>query len=131
MLYLLVRTERSLLIGSALALATLAGWGSFAYSALSTSRKIDAITGERDAALAQLQQVQETFGKLSEMETKLGSARIEYSRVVQCWADTRGKLGQAQQQLAALTKRLEQARDQVSQTGSIRAEPPKAPARKS
>ena len=131
MLYLLVRTERSLLIGSALALATLAGWGSFAYSALSTSRKIDAITGERDAALAQLQQVQETFGKLSEMETKLGSARIEYSRVVQGWADTRGKFGQAQQQLAALTKRLEQARDQVSQTGSIRAEPSKAPARKS
>ena len=131
MLYLLVRTERSLLIGSALALATLAGWGSFAYSALSTSRKIDAITGERDAALAQLQQVQETFGKLSEMETKLGSARIEYSRVVQGWADTHGKLGQAQQQLAALTKRLEQARDQVSQTGSIRTEPPKAPARKS
>jgi uncharacterized coiled-coil protein SlyX len=78
-----------------------------------------------------LQHVQETFGKLSEMEAKLGSARVEYSRVVQGWADTRGKLGQAQQQLAALTKRLEQARDQVSQTGSIRAEPSKVPARKS
>src|SRR4051812_19994539 len=85
MLHLLVRIERSRLIGSALALATLAGWSGFAYSALSSTRKIDAITGERDAALAQLQHVQETFGKLSEMEAKLGSARVEYSRVVQGW----------------------------------------------
>ena len=129
MFNLLARTERSVLIGSALALGALTGWGGFAYSALSAGRTVDAITGERDAALAQLQHVQETFGKLSEMEAKLGSARVEYSRVVQSWADTRGKLGQAQQQLAALTKRLDQARDQVSQTGSLRADP-KAPARK-
>src|SRR5215212_1499847 len=99
---MLVRTERSFLMGSALVLGALVGWSGFAYSVLSASRTVDAITGERDAALAQLRQVQET----------------------------RGKLGQAQQQLAALTKRLDQARDQVSQTGSLRAEPSKAPARK-
>src|SRR5215212_5691193 len=113
---MLVRTERSFLMGSALVLGALVGWIGFAYSALSAGRTVDAITGERDAALAQLQQVQETFGKLSEMEAKLGSARVEYSRVVQGWADTRGKLGTAQQELAALAKRLDLATERVSQT---------------
>lgn len=130
MLDLLFRAEKPFLICSALAVAALAGWSSFAYSASSSGRQAKALMAERDAALANYQQLQASAGKLSEVEAKLGSARLEYGRVVQSWADTRGKLGVAQQQLAALTKRLDQARDQVSQTGSTRPAPPKAPARK-
>ncbi|MFL5153019.1 MAG: hypothetical protein ACJ8C3_09140, partial [Microvirga sp.] len=66
-----------------------------------------------------------------QVEAKLGSARVEYGRSVEAWAETRAKLAAAQQELAALTKRVDQARDRVSQTGSTR--PPdalKAAARK-
>ena len=130
MLDRLLRAERSFLVGLALAVAALAGWSSFAVSALSSGQQAKALTTERDAALASYQQLRVAAGKLSDIEAKLGTARIEYGRVVQGWAEARGKLGAAQQELAVLTKRLDQARDRVSQTGSIRSEPSKAPTRK-
>lgn len=130
MLDLILRALGSIRLGPALAAAALTGWSGFAYSALSSSRQADALIAERDAALANYQQLQDAVGKLADVESKLGSARVEYSQVVQTWADARGRLGQTQQQLAAVTKRLEQARDQVTQTGSTRPAAPKPPARK-
>src|SRR5688572_24029722 len=129
MLNLLVHTRSTSRIGLMLAVAALTGWGSFAYSAVSSGQQVKALTEERDAALANYQQLQEAGGKLIEIDGKLGSARIEYNRVVQGWANARDRVEAIQQQLAALTKRLDQARDQVSQTGSIRPAP-KTPARK-
>jgi septal ring factor EnvC (AmiA/AmiB activator) len=126
MLRLFRHLDQGLLIGSALAVAALAGWGSFAYSAATSSR----VTAERHAAVANFQQLQETAGQLAQLESKLGSARFEYTRVVQAWADTRGKLGTTQQELAQLTKRLDQVKDRASQTGSIKpADPSRRPAR--
>jgi tRNA C32,U32 (ribose-2'-O)-methylase TrmJ len=130
MLHLLPRADRPFRIGPALAIAAIAGWSGFIYSVLSSGQQVKALTAERDAALASHQQLQEAAGKLSDIEAKLGTARVEYGRVVQGWAEARGRLGAAQQELAVLTKRLDQAKDRVSQTGSIRSEPPKAPARK-
>ena len=137
MLDRLLRSERSVQIGAALAVAAVAGWSSFAYSALTSGQQVTALTVERDAAVANhdavvanYQKLEKTAGNLKEVEAKLGSARTEYSRVVQGWADTRGRLGAAQQELAALAKRLDQASDRVSQTSSIRAEPSKLPVRK-
>lgn len=130
MLDLLLRAIGSIRLGPALAVAALAGWSGFGYSALSSSQKTKALIAERNTALASYQQLLDVAGKLADVETKLGSARVQYSQVVQSWADARGKLGQTQQQLAALTKRLEQARDQVTQTGSTRPAAPKSPARK-
>jgi septal ring factor EnvC (AmiA/AmiB activator) len=131
MLELISRTKRSVLIGSALVFAAVVGWGSFAYSALSSQGRVSSVTAERDAALAQRDRLQQAAGELAQVEARLSSARVEYSRVVQGWAEAKARAGVVQQELATLTKRLDQAKDRVSQTGSIRqAEPPQRPARK-
>jgi zinc resistance-associated protein len=131
MLDLVTRAERSVLIASALAFAAVLGWGSFAYSAFSSQGRVNSVTTERDAALAQRDRLQEAAGELAQVEARLGSARIEYGRVVDGWAEAKARAGVVQQELATLTKRLDQAKDRVSQTGSIRqAEPPKPPTRK-
>ena len=134
MLHLLRRTERSFLVVCGLGLAAVAGWSSFAYSAWSSRRlaeQVGSLTAERNVVLANHQKLQQATGELKQVEAKLGSARVEYGRSVEAWAETRAKLAAAQQELAALTKRVDQARDRVSQTGSTR--PPdalKAAARK-
>ena len=131
MLKLISRTERSVLIGSALAFVAVLGWGSFAYSAFSSQGRVNSVTTERDAALAQRDRLQQASGELAQVEARLGSARVEYSRVVEGWAEAKSKAGVVQQELATLTKRLDQAKDRVSQTGSIRQpDPPQRPARK-
>lgn len=73
-------------------------------------------------------QRQQASGDLDQVRGRLASARVEYSQTVQGWAEARARVGVAQQELAAITKRVQQARD-VAQTGSIRAaESPKRPA---
>ena len=122
----LVNAKRSLLICCALGAAAVAGWGSFAYAALSSAQRLSAMTAERDAAFAEHKRLQAAAGQLSELETKIGSARVEYGRVVQGWAEVKARIGSAQQELAAVTKRLDEASDRVRQTGSLRQpEPPK------
>jgi hypothetical protein len=131
MLESILRTKKSLLIGSALAMVAALGLGSFALSALNGREKVSSLTAERDMAVAKHDRLQEAAGELSQVEARLGSARVEYGRVVQGWAEAKAKAGAVQQELANLTKRLDQAKDRVSQTGSIRqAEPPQRPARK-
>ena len=123
MRHLFLRTSKPVL---ALAGAALVGWGGFGYAALSSG----SLRAERDAALSQHQQLQAASGDLAEVQAKLFSARNEYARAVQGWAEAKNRTSAAQQELAALTKRLDQARDRVSQTGSIRpAEPAKPKAR--
>jgi hypothetical protein len=127
----ILRTKRSPLLGFALTIAAAAGWGSFAYSAWNSHERVSSLVAERDAALAKHERLKEATGELGQVQARLGSARVEYSRVVQGWADAKARSGAVQQELATLTKRLDQAKDRVSQTGSIRpAEPPKPPARK-
>src|SRR4051794_22552648 len=134
MLHLLRRTERSFLIGCGLGLAAVVGWSSFAYSAWSSRRlfeQVGSFTTGRHVVLRNQQKLEETAGELKAGGAKVGSARLEYGRSVEAWAETRAKLAAAQQELAALTKRVDQARDRVSQTGSTRpADAPKAAARK-
>jgi hypothetical protein len=107
MLELIWRTKRSVLIGSALAFAAVLGWGSFAYSAFASQGQVNSLTAERDAALAQRDRLQESAGELTQVEARLSSARIEYGRVVQGWAEAKARAGVVQQELATLTKRLD------------------------
>jgi hypothetical protein len=124
--------RRLVQVGTGLAVAALIGWGSFGYVALSSSHRVSAAKAERDAAVAEMQQIQQKAGQLSDMEAKLASARLDYTRASQGLADIRTKITAAQQDLATLNgKRAERASgDKVSQTGSIQkpAEPPKRPA---
>src|SRR3954471_2555086 len=73
----LLRSRRFFQIGLALAVAGVAGWGRFAYSALSSDQQVTALTAERDAAVANFQQLQEASGNLKEVEAKLGAGRQE------------------------------------------------------
>src|SRR5215216_3822077 len=126
----LLRLQRPFLIYCGLALAAIIGWSSFAYSAWSArqlSREVRTLTNERNEARAKHDQLQKSAGDVKQLEAKLSSARAEYSRAVEGWAQTRAKNERAQQELAALTKRIEQAKDGVSQTGSVpQTQPPKA-----
>jgi uncharacterized phage infection (PIP) family protein YhgE len=127
MLHLVRNAERSALIGAGLAIAAIAGWGSFAYSSVSSGTRVAAVSAERDALQTKVQQLEAKSGDLAQVEGKLSAARMEYTQAVQAWAEVRARLGAAQQELA--TKRVSAARD-VSQTASIaKAEPPKRPAK--
>lgn len=118
------------LIGSSLAAAALLGITGLGYATVSANHRAGAMATERDTAVAELQQLQASAGQLSQIETKIGSARVEYGRVIQAWSDAKDKLGAAQQSLGQMAKRQEQALDRVNQTGSIKpSEPPKRPAR--
>lgn len=123
---LLFRAERSLIVICALGLAAATGWASFAFSAWSSrqlSDQVSALNAERDEAVERFRRLERSAGELSQVEAKLNVARVEFNRAAQMWAA-------AQQELAVLSKRLEQTRERVSQTGSIRqAEPAKRPAR--
>ena len=118
--------ERPFLIGCGLGLAALIGWSSFAYSAWSSrglAGQVSTLSAERDEAVAKLQKLERSAGELSKVEAQLGSARAEFNKAIQMGAA-------AQHELAGLMKRLDLARESVSQTGSIRTpEPPKRPAR--
>jgi hypothetical protein len=124
------RDYRAFLILGALALAVFGGWVGLAYSVVSSRTEIAGLRAERDAAAAEHERLATSAGELRQVEAKLASARAEYARVAQAWAEAKAKAATAQQDLAAVTKRLEQAGERVSQTGSVRPEPPKAPARK-
>jgi zinc resistance-associated protein len=124
------RDYRLIVVLGALALAVFGGWVGLAYSVVSSRSEITALRAERDAAVAEHERLATSVGELRQVETKLVSARAEYARVAQAWADAKSKVATTQQDLAAVTKRLEQAGERVSQTGSVRAESPKTPARK-
>src|SRR5687767_11978153 len=119
---LILRADRPLLLACGLGFAAVIGWGSFGYSAWSSrqlTHQLGAITEQRDEALARFQRLERSAGELSQVEAKLGAARVEFDKAARMWAA-------AQQELATLNKRLDEARQRVSQTGSIKpTEPPK------
>lgn len=129
MLNLLLRAEKTVLIGCALGVAALTGWSSFAYSSLSSRSEAKVLRAERDAAMGRHQQLEQANGDLGQVEAKLAAARTDYSRTVQGWAEARTRLGTVQQELAVLTKRVDLAKERVTHTGSVKpAEPAKTAA---
>jgi uncharacterized protein (DUF3084 family) len=129
----LLRLQRSSLIYYALGLSAIIGWSSFAYltwSARQLSRQVSILTTERDEAIADRnavrakhEQLQRSAGELKQLEAKLQIGNAELNRTVRAWAA-------AEQKLAILNKRVDEAKEGVSQTGSIRqTAPPKRPAR--
>lgn len=121
---------RPYFVVGALALALFGGWIGFAYSVVSSRSEISQTRAERDAVSSEYDQLKKSVGDLSNLQARLSSARSEYNAVIQAWADARSRLGAMQQEVAVLTKRLEQAGDRVSQTGSVRPGPPQPAARK-
>jgi uncharacterized protein HemX len=123
---LLLRADRPLLLACGLGLAAVIGWGSFGYSAWSSrqlSHELKAVAAQRDATVEKHQRLERTAGELAQVEAKLATTKAEFDKAARMWAA-------AQQELATLSKRLDQTREKVSQTGSIKQpEQPKKPAR--
>ena len=83
----------------------------------------DEAIADRNAVRAKHEQLQRSAGELKQVEAKLNMGNAELNRTVRAWAA-------AEQKLATLNKRVEEAKESVSQTGSIRqTAPPKRPAR--
>ena len=88
-------------------------------SILTTER--DEAIADRNAVRAKHEQLQRSAGELKQVEAKLNMGNAELNRTVRAWAA-------AEQKLATLNKRVEEAKEGVSQTGSIRLTAPR-PAR--
>ena len=120
MLAPLTRAERSFLL---LAFAAFLGWSScayFAWSSHSLAEQVTTLSADQKAAITKLEALQSAAGEVGQAEAKLSAARMEYSRVTQASTETKSAITAAQQELATLTKRLEQAKDRAAPTGSIR-----------
>jgi seryl-tRNA synthetase len=115
-----VPMDRSRFLAGALVIAALAGWGSFAYALLSAQGQVRELRTERDQAKAERDQLKQAVGDLSQVNSKLMSARAEYTKTVEAWAQARAQLGKTSLELSVLAKRLDQERERVTQTGSIK-----------
>src|SRR3954454_11034392 len=129
----LLRLQRSSLIYFALGVAVITGWSSYVYptfSARQLSGQVSTLTTERDEVIADRnevrakhEQLQRATGELKQVEAKLNVTNAEFTRTLRAWAA-------AEQKVAVLNKRLEEAKDGVSKTGSIgKTPPPRRPAR--
>ncbi|ACA19547.1 hypothetical protein M446_5222 [Methylobacterium sp. 4-46] len=121
------------LLAVALGGLALFGWGAFGLTA-SRQRGLEAqlaeVQGERDALQAWQRQFRDAEAELREVQGKVAATREEIAQVAAARDKAKAQFAATQRDLAALTKRLDQARDKVSQTGSIpAAEPAKKPSR--
>src|SRR5215207_2598979 len=124
-------TTRSAALTLTLGALALSGWGAFAYTGRSSAvmereraDQVSRLETERDQLLADRTRLQESVG---EMQGRLAAAREEQSRSIRARDQARADLAAAQQQLAALTKRLDQTKERATQAGAVT--PPSAPVR--
>jgi chromosome segregation ATPase len=124
-------TTRSAALTLILGALALSGWGAFAYAGRSSAamerkltEQVSRLGTERDQLLAERTRLQESVG---EIQGRLVAAREEQSRSVRARDQARAELASAQQQLAALTRRFEQAKTRGMQARAIT--PPPAPIR--
>jgi small-conductance mechanosensitive channel len=122
-------TTRFAVLTLTLGALALSGWGAFAYAGRSAAAVESELTAqvsrlevEREQLHAERTRLQET---VKEVHGRLAAAREEQSRGVRARDQARADLATAQQQLAILTKRLDQANGRVAQTGAVM--PPPAP----
>lgn len=119
-----------------LGLGTLSGWGAYAVSSsgkTALQAQLAAVEGERDTLAARFKQFQDVEAELRDRQAKIAAARDEIAQLGTTRDKAKAQLAATQRDLASLTKRLDQAKDKVTQTGSITpaatAEAAKKPAR--
>lgn len=127
------RPTRAAAVPLVLGACALSGWGAFASKAF-TNRdlrsQITLLQANRDGLVVREKQLENANVELlREWQGKLASAREELSQAVAARDATKGQLASSQRELVTSKKRLDQARDRVSETGSIKpVEPSKKPA---
>lgn len=124
------KPTRSQLLPLVLGVFTIAGWGAYANKA-SANRNLTTEVSLLQAEISglvsrQKELAQANIDLVREWQGKLASAREELGQAVAARDAAKGQLGSSQRELVASKKRLDQARERVSETGSIKpAEPSK------
>lgn len=127
------RPARASVLPLVLSACALSGWGAFVGKA-STSRHltshISLLQADRDGLMARTSQLEQANTELlRDGQGKLAALREELSQAIAARDAAKSQLANAQRELVASKKRLDQARDRVSETGSIKpVEPPRKPA---
>ena len=105
----------------------LVGWGAFAYSAGSSASAARDLRAElaqlkatQDQLLIEQTQQQAAVGDLAQIQAKLASAQGERDTLARKREQATVQVTAARQELAAVTKRLEGRRANVSKTGRAR-----------
>ncbi|MEE7451590.1 hypothetical protein MRF4_29565 [Methylobacterium radiotolerans] len=129
------KPTRAQLLPLILGVYALAGWGAYANKASANrdlTTQVSLLQTERDGLVSrQKESEQASIELVREWQGKLASARAELGQAIAARDAAKGQLAGSQRELIASKKRFDQARDRVSETGSIKpAEPSKKAASK-
>ena len=118
-----------------LAVFAFAGWGAYANKASANrnlTNEVSLLQTERSGFVSRQRELEQAnIDLVREWQGKLASSREELGQAVAARDAAKGQLGISQRELVASKKRLDQARERVSETGSIKpAEPTKKAASK-
>jgi outer membrane protein TolC len=116
---------RAVALSLSLGAYALAGWGAFASKAsanLELTNQVSLLKTDRNALVGRQKELEQAnIDLVREWQGKLASAREEVSQAFAARDAAKGQLASSQRELVASKKRLDQARDRVSETGSIKA----------
>ena len=124
------RIERLILLCCGFGLATLIGWGSFAYMAWSgrdlsnqlntQAAELSELIAQRNDARTKLDQLQRSVRELGQVETKLTAARAEHKSVLEL-TESRAQVAAAKDEISGLVKRIQaENRESGAKPGSAR-----------
>lgn len=118
-----------------LGIFAIAGWGAYANKASANrnlTTEVSLLQTERSGFVSRQKVLEQAnIDLVREWQGKLASAREELGQAVAARDVAKGQLGSSQRELVASKKRLDHARERVSETGSIKpVEPSKKAASK-
>ncbi|KNY19706.1 hypothetical protein [Methylobacterium sp. ARG-1] len=129
------KPTRAQLLPLVLGVYALAGWGAYANKSSANrelTTQVSLLQAEQYGLVSRQKELEQANIDLVRVwQGKLASAREELGQAIAVRDAAKGQLAGSQRELAASKKRFDQARDRVSETGSIKpAEPSKKAAGK-
>lgn len=129
------KPTRAQLLPLILGIYALAGWGAYANKSSANKElatQVSLLQTERNGLVGRQKELEQANIDLVRVwQGKLASAREELGQAVAARDAAKGQFAGSQRELTASKKRFDQARDRVSETGSIKpAEPSKKAASK-
>ena len=122
------KPTRAQLLPLVLGVFTITGWGAYANKASANrnlTTEFSRLQEERSGLVSRQNELEQAnIDLVREWQGKLSSAREELRQAVAARDAAKGQLGSSQRELIASKKRLDQARERVSETGSIKPTEP-------
>ena len=118
------KPTRAQLLPLILGVFALAGWGAYANKASANrdlTTEVSLLQTERSGVVSRQKELEQAnIDLVHEWQGKLASAREELGHAVAARDAAKAQLGSSQRELVASKKRVDQTRDRVSETGSIK-----------